>query len=220
MKALLCGVALLAGSLGFLAGRGSVGESAPALSLTVPQKQTAGPRVQRVVDDTLRDQQKVPGDEAPAAPQAAPGGVPEAPGGAAPPSQSAPDQAQQAPNDPQELVPLAPGQQPGQGQGQPQPGQGPPPPAGQGQCTLLYMNGQLYQLQPGQSPPGQQPGPGQGNQPGPGQPGGDNELIPLTPYTGPSPIPGLPTTPFGSPTTPDPTAPTTPAPNFDPRLRS
>ena len=90
-------------------------------------------------------------------------------------------------NDPRELVPLGPGpgDGPGQQPGQPQPGQGQPQ-QGQGQCTVLMMqDGQLYQLQPGQR------GPGDGR----GDPAGGDELIPLQPYNGPSPIPGLPALP-------------------------
>lgn len=100
--------------------------------------------------------------------------------------------------DPRELLPLAPGpgDGPGQQQGQ-QSGQGQPPQ--QGGCTVLMMqDGQLYQLQPGQQP-GQRPGSGDG--PGNGTPGGD-ELIPLQPFNGPSPIPGWPVP--GGPVTPAP----------------
>lgn len=108
--------------------------------------------------------------------------------------------APQDPNDPRELIPLLPGPgeggpgQPGQGPGQgpPQPGQG----QGQEECpVLLLQDGQLYRIQPrgpGQQP-GQEPGgPGDGGQ---GQPGEGNELFPLEPYEGPSPIPGIPSTP-------------------------
>lgn len=102
---------------------------------------------------------------------------------------------QQAPNDPRELIPLVPGPGEGPGPGQQsgegqQPGQAPGP----GECpVLLYKDGQFYQIQPGPGQPGQ-PNPG-GGENGNGTPGGDNELIPLQPYNGPSPVPGLPVNP-------------------------
>lgn len=98
----------------------------------------------------------------------------------------------QAQNDPRELLPLSPG--PGQ-----QPGQSPGPQSGplqgqpQGECpVLLLKDGQLYQLQPGPGAP--RPGEGPGQAPGNGGPGPDDELFPLQPYNGPSPLPGLPFT--------------------------
>lgn len=92
-----------------------------------------------------------------------------------------PVQATQAPDDPRELIPLVPGPNSGPEQGQrpgpQQPGQAP----GQGECNvLMFKDGQMYRLQPGTQPPGN------------GQPGGDNELIPLQPFNQPAPQPEQP----------------------------
>ncbi|BDP40495.1 hypothetical protein DAETH_04640 [Deinococcus aetherius] len=113
----------------------------------------------------------------------------------------------QLPNDPREVIPLVPGPGDEPGQGQPRPGQGPQQPGqgqGQEQCVLLFKDGQMYRLQPGQPQPGQGQQPGQ-PQPGGdgrnGQPGGDNELFPLEPFDTPPSLPG-PSQP-GEPALPD-----------------
>lgn len=82
----------------------------------------------------------------------------------------------QAPNDPRELIPLVPGPNDG-----PRQGPGPQPPGqqpGEGECTvLMFRDGQMYRMQPGEPQPG--------GQPGPGMPGGDGELFPLQPFPQP-----------------------------------
>lgn len=108
----------------------------------------------------------------------------------------------QLPNDPREVIPLVPGpgDEPGQGQPGQQPGpQQPGQDQGQEQCVLVFKDGQMYRLQPGQPGPGQQPGQPQPGGEGRGnQPGGDNELFPLEPFDSPStpsPAPDVPTLP-------------------------
>ncbi len=90
----------------------------------------------------------------------------------------------------QEFIPLP-------GPGRPQPDQGPAPQPGQDDCQviLLYHNGQLYRLLPGEGP-----------QDGSGRPGSPPEFFRLDPYRGPA-IPGLPQ-PF----------PQAPPPSFQPAL--
>ena len=94
-------------------------------------------------------------------------------------------QNSQPSDDPRELIPIpGPGTQPGFGPGA-QPGDGTQP----GECPmLLYQDGQLYQLLPGQG--GLLPVPGQ---PGGGLPGEGPELFPLEP----APRLPLPRTPPG-----------------------
>lgn len=86
-------------------------------------------------------------------------------------------QTPQAAPDPREMIPLQPGQQPGQQQ------------SNSNQCPVfIYQDGKLYAL----PRPGQQPSQGQG----PGIPGdGSPELIPMRPLPG-IPAPGDPANPF------------------------